>query len=130
LKKIIQIAEGKQNSHRQNSRSFKEEQPRVFEFTSTMRAWHNSGNPIAPYKADEILHLLLEQVKQGNKLANPDSKLFGVFLQILASSNIPDKNIYADRVVQMMIKFKIEPNKMLLDALQRCYSGAQIHNDD
>ena len=122
LRKIIQISEGKQSLHRQNSRSFKEEQPRVYEFTSTIRAWYDSGDPIAPYKADEILYLLLEQVKKGNKQATPDSKLFGVVLRTLASSTIPNKNVYADRIVKLMIEFKVEPNKMLMDALLRCYS--------
>jgi pentatricopeptide repeat protein len=122
LRKIIQISEGKRSSHRQNSRSFKEEQPRVYEFTSTIRAWYDSGDSIAPYKADEILNLLLEQVKKGNKQATPDAKLFGVVLRTLAASTIPNKNVYADRIVELMIEFKVEPNKMLMDALLRCYS--------
>eukprot|EP00536_Pseudo-nitzschia_multiseries_P000402 jgi/Psemu1/178553/e_gw1.5.98.1 len=123
LKKIIQISEGKQNVSRQHLKSVKDEQPRVFEFTSAIRAWFKSEDPIALYKADGILYLLLEQVKRGNKQAIPDSKLFGAFLQILASSEVPKKNVYADRVVEMMIKFKVKPNKMLLDLLKRCYSS-------
>ena len=122
LRKILDIANGKQNSHRQNSRSSKEEQPRVFEFTSTIRAWYNSNDPIAAYKADEILYLLLEQVRKGNKQATPDGKLFNVVLRTLAASSIPDKNIYADRILELMMEFKLEPNKSLIDVLVRCYS--------
>lgn len=122
LRKILQISEGKRNSHRQNSRSFREEQPRVFEFTSAIRAWYNSGDPIAPYKADEILYLLLQQVKKGNKQATPDSKLFSIILRTLAANSIPNKNVYADRILELMIKFKVEPNKALMDVLLRCYS--------
>lgn len=125
LRNIIQISEGKQNLHSKNSKSFKEEQPRVFEFTSAIRAWYKSDDPIALYKADGILFLLLQQVKQGNKQATPDSKLFSAFLQILASSTIPNKNIYADRVVEMMIEFEVKPNKMLLEMLKICYSSLQ-----
>ena len=121
LRKILKIADGKQNTYRHNSRSFKEEQPRVFEFTSTIRAWYNSNIQIAPYKADEILHLLLEQVKKGNERAIPDSTLFGVILRALAASAIPNKHIYADRILELMIEFEIQPNTMLLDALLRCY---------
>ena len=123
LRTILRISEGKQNTHREHSRSYREEQPRVFEFTSTIRAWHNSGDPIAPYRADVILHLLLEQVKKGNKQAIPDAKLFGSILQTLASSEIPDKHVYADRILSLMIEHNIGPNEMLVDLLLRCISG-------
>ena len=113
LRKILQISEGKQNTHRQNSRSFREEQPRVFEFTSTIRAWYNSGDPIAPYKADEILHLLLEQFKKGNKRCAPDAKLFATILRTLAASEIPDKDYYANRIHGLMMEYNIVPPKKI-----------------
>eukprot|EP00537_Pseudo-nitzschia_pungens_P002920 CAMPEP_0172370758 /NCGR_PEP_ID=MMETSP1060-20121228/39496_1 /TAXON_ID=37318 /ORGANISM="Pseudo-nitzschia pungens, Strain cf. cingulata" /LENGTH=950 /DNA_ID=CAMNT_0013096137 /DNA_START=404 /DNA_END=3256 /DNA_ORIENTATION=- len=123
LRKIIQISEGKYNLHRQKLKSFNAEQPRVFEFTSAIRAWFKSDDPRAIYKADGILYLLLQQVTQGNKEAAPNSKLFGAFLQVLASSEIPKKHVYADRVVELLIEFKVKPNKMLLDLLNQCYGG-------
>jgi pentatricopeptide repeat protein len=122
LRQIIHMSDGdrqRSNSIRRFGRQ--DDQPRVFEFTATIRAWHNSGDPIASYKADEILYLLLEQVKKGNKRANPDTKLFLSFLLTLASSTIPNKDIYANRVIQMMIEYKIGPNNALMDQLKRCY---------
>ena len=122
LKQIIHMSDGDQHRSKSTRRfGRQDDQPRVFEFAATIRAWHNSGDPIAPYKADEILYLLLEQVKKGNKQANPDSKLFLSFLLTLASSTVPNKDIYANKVIQMMIKYKVEPNKALLDQLKRCY---------
>ena len=122
LRKIIEIDEGKQNLYHQNSRSLKENQPRVYEFTATIKAWYKSRDPMAPYKADEVLYMLLQQVKKGNKKALPDAHIFIAVLQTLVSSTIPKKYIYADRLVNLMIKFKIEPNKILMDLLLRCYS--------
>jgi pentatricopeptide repeat protein len=122
LRQIIHMSDGdrqRSNSIRRFGRQ--DDQPRVFEFTATIRAWHNSGDPIAPYKADEILYLLLEQVKKGNKRANPDSKLFLSFLLTLASSTVPNKDIYANKVIQMMIEYSIRPNEALLGQLKRCY---------
>eukprot|EP00751_Fragilariopsis_kerguelensis_P021617 CAMPEP_0170898086 /NCGR_PEP_ID=MMETSP0734-20130129/45863_1 /TAXON_ID=186038 /ORGANISM="Fragilariopsis kerguelensis, Strain L26-C5" /LENGTH=920 /DNA_ID=CAMNT_0011290817 /DNA_START=171 /DNA_END=2933 /DNA_ORIENTATION=+ len=132
LRQIIHMSDGRQHQRdRQRSkyrrRVGQEEQPRVFEFTATIRAWHNSGDPIAPYKADMILYWLLQQVKRGNKRATPDSNLFLSILLTLASSSIPNKNIYANKIIQMMIEYKIKPNKKLLDQLKRCYQRQEAH---
>jgi pentatricopeptide repeat protein len=116
LRKIVSNAEQQRSA---------KDLPRVHEFTSTIRAWANSNDPRAPYKADEILYLLLQQVEQGNKLAQPDHRLFGAFLLALATSGVLNKGMYANRVVQLMIKFKIRPNAFLLELLNRCH-GATI----
>ena len=128
LRKILKIADGKQKSYRQNSRSFKAEQPRIYEFTSTIVAWSKSNNEIAVFKADEILYLILDQVKKGNKQAIPDAKLFSVILRTLAASSIPNKHIYADRILDLMMEFKIEPNKSLMDIFLRCYSELKVQS--
>jgi len=112
LRQIIYMSDGQYHRDRQSPnyrrRVGQEEQPRVFEFTATIRAWHNSGDPIAPYKADMILYWLLQQVKRGNKRATPDSNLFLSILLTLASSSIPNKDIYANKIIQMMIEYKIK----------------------
>jgi len=112
LRQIIYMSDEQYHRDRQSPnyrrRVGQEEQPRVFEFTATIRAWHNSGDPIAPYKADVILYWLLQQVEIGNKRATPDSNLFLSILLTLASSNIPNKDIYANKIIQMMIEYKIK----------------------
>ena len=94
-----------------------EEKLRVFEFTSTIRAWANSGSPNAIYKADEILHLLLE-----TKNVKPDSKLFETILKLLASSNLRDKPKHADSILHLMKTNKVAPNRTNIDLLQICYN--------
>lgn len=104
------------------------EVPRVHEFTGDIRAWANSGDPRAPYKADAILYLLLQQIEQGNKHAQPDNRLFGAFLSTLASSGIPNKGVHANKVVQMMIRFNIRPNDFLLELLRKCQGADRLQN--
>lgn len=133
LTQIIQMYDGRpqqrytnRSSHRKRFRQ--EEPPRVFEFTATIRAWLNSGDPNAPLKADRILYMLLRQVEKGNKKATPDTKLFHTILLTLSSSKIPNKDIYANRIIQMMIEYKIRPNKFLLDELKRCHEPQETRS--
>ncbi|KAG7351996.1 PPR: pentatricopeptide repeat domain containing protein [Nitzschia inconspicua] len=106
------------------------EMPRVHEFTCTIRAWANSSDPRAPYKADEILFLLLQQVEQGNEYAMPDKRLFGAVLSTLAFSGVPNKALYADKLVRMMVKFNIRPNDYLLELLKQCHLTNSIQSED
>lgn len=94
-----------------------EDDLRVFEFTSTIRAWLNSGSPKAIYNADEILHLLLE-----NQDVKPDSKLFEIVLKVLASSSLREKPKYADKILRLMKAYKILPNRTNVELLQICYN--------
>jgi pentatricopeptide repeat protein len=126
LRSIIQISEsGKRR--RPTPRQRKDlAAPRVYEFTATIRAWANSGDPRAPYKADEILYLLMQQIRQGNELALPDAALFGTILTTLAQSKVPNKALYADKIVQMMKAYKIPPNRNLLLGVQKCYEESTV----
>lgn len=121
LRKIIETSRPvKQSSQKPRRRHFKED-PRVFEFTSAIRAWANSGDPRAPYKADEILNLLLQQLHQGNELARPDSSLIGAILTTLAVSKVPNKAIYTERIIEMMKAYNIPPNRVLLQQIKKCF---------
>lgn len=121
LRKIIQNAEQSRDEG---------EMPRVHEFTATIRAWSNSGDLRAPYKADETLFLLLREIEKGNKYAKPDNRLFGAFLTVLATSGMRNKAQYADRLVQMMIKFNVYPNEYLIELLKRCHSATGTQHCD
>eukprot|EP00526_Cylindrotheca_closterium_P008571 CAMPEP_0113628738 /NCGR_PEP_ID=MMETSP0017_2-20120614/14897_1 /TAXON_ID=2856 /ORGANISM="Cylindrotheca closterium" /LENGTH=847 /DNA_ID=CAMNT_0000539067 /DNA_START=202 /DNA_END=2745 /DNA_ORIENTATION=- /assembly_acc=CAM_ASM_000147 len=105
---------------------------RTFEFTSTIRAWGNSGDPNAIYKADEILHLLLQynhQLKQSSEengrgtkaLVIPDKFLFHAILKVLAASNVQDKPKYADRLLLLMKEYEVKPSRAVVQLLEICY---------
>jgi pentatricopeptide repeat protein len=100
--------------------------PRVFEFTSTIRAWANSGDPRALYKADEILNLLLREVRQGNDLARPDAYLFGTILRTMAQSKVPNKALYTEKIIRMMKEYKVPPNRYLMDQVKKCYDDDRV----
>jgi pentatricopeptide repeat protein len=112
LRKIVESCERRNSSP--------SERPRIFEFTAALQAWANSGDPRAPYMADEVFYLLLQNLKDGNKQLRPDVHFFGALLRIIASSKIPNKSFYANKIVQMMKDFKVPPNRLLLQHLQRC----------
>ncbi|CAJ1960127.1 unnamed protein product [Cylindrotheca closterium] len=104
---------------------------RAFEFTSTIRAWGNSGDPNAIYKADEILHLLLQYNQQQKKIEEnsrgtktlviPDKFLFHAILKVLAASNVHDKPKYADRLLQLMKEYEVKPSRAIVQLLEVCY---------
>jgi pentatricopeptide repeat protein len=107
-----------------NSRKHQEKaKPRVYEFISTIRAWQNSGHPKAPYKADEIFGLLLQEYEtQNNKQARPTEKLFEAILSTIASSrHVPNKPAAADKILYWMKKYNIAPNDTLVTELGKCY---------
>jgi hypothetical protein len=109
-----------------------EEGPRVHEFTSTIRAWSNSGEPNAIYKADEILHLLLLQYQEEKrtsdsmttkpKTTKPDSRLFKVILKLLASSHLRGKPKYADKILKLMKHYEVKPDRVNVQLLELCYN--------
>lgn len=105
---------------------------RTFEFTSTIRAWGNSGNPNAVYRADEVLHLLLQYNHQQEHLSEkigggsketiiPDRFLFHAILKVLAASNVHDKPKYADRLLQLMKEHNVKPSRAVVQLLEICY---------
>ena len=94
----------------------------MHEFTSTIEAWKNSGSPAAIYKSDAILHMLLKMYKASeNRNLRPNAKLFGIILDVLASSNLEDKSKHADRILGLMKAYKVKPNVVTVQNLVRCY---------
>jgi pentatricopeptide repeat protein len=123
LRMMLQYSKPGRHSARVPFRRNDVEAPRVFEFTAAIRAWANSGDPRAPYKADEIFNLLLREIRQGNELARPDSFLFSAILKTLAQSKVPNKAACTDRIINFMKEYKIPPNRLLLELVIKCYDN-------
>jgi pentatricopeptide repeat protein len=94
--------------------------PTRMNFTATMRAYTGSGDPLAAHRADAILFLCLREYKNGKQSCKPDNWVFVAALEALVASNVPNKMVAAQRLVELMKDYQIQPDRQKIELLKRC----------
>ncbi|EJK76927.1 hypothetical protein THAOC_01276 [Thalassiosira oceanica] len=76
--------------------------PNVITYTNAMEAWINSAQPNSLERVEAILEHMIERAKKGDDKSSPTAITFNVVLKAVRYSDIPDKHIKAQQIINRM----------------------------
>lgn len=84
----------------------------VASYTNVIDSWTKSKEPNATRRAEEILNMLLDDAKSG-KVRTPFHKPYRKFLQTIARTKIPKRNVQARDLLRSLVPTSSVPRDLL-----------------